>query len=118
MAGSEDARTAVAVMGRLLRDDFPGRDELQAQLATATVQTVVSLGAPAYLFHLASGAQPAAVRQRVPVEAQAPDADGVRIHFLVHVLGGLLSELEVHREDGEPVLNIPAPEALEVTIND
>jgi hypothetical protein len=103
-------------MAKLLEADFPGRDELRAQLAQAAVRTIVSQGAPAYLFSVGSGAPRAAVKQRIPVEAQAPDQDGVQIHFLVHVLEGVLSELELHREDGEPILSIPEPETLRVTV--
>jgi hypothetical protein len=50
------------------------------------------------------------VRRRIPVEASYPDADGVVVHVLLHVIDGRLDELEVYREDSGSVL-IPSTEA-------
>jgi len=57
---------------------------------------------------------PATVTRRVPVEAEAPDSDGVAIHVLLHVPNGYLSELEIFREDGERLIQMPATETLNV----
>jgi hypothetical protein len=58
---------------------------------------------------------PAAVKRRIPVEASYPDADGVIVHVLLHIIEGRLDELEVYREDSGRVL-VPPTEtrALEV----
>ncbi len=50
------------------------------------------------------------MRRRIPVEASYPDADGVVVHVLLHVIDGRLDELEVYREDSGSVL-IPSTEA-------
>jgi len=42
------------------------------------------------------------------VEASYADAEGVTVHVLVHVIGGLLQELEVFREDSGDVMVAPA----------
>jgi hypothetical protein len=44
------------------------------------------------------------VLYRVPVEGSLEDDDGVTIHFGLHVLEGVVNELEVFREDSKPVL--------------
>ena len=56
--------------------------------------------------------QLAEVTRRIPVEAEAEDSDGVSIHFLLHVVDGVVHELEVYREDSGPVLHRPRPEQL------
>jgi hypothetical protein len=43
----------------------------------------------------------------VPVEARAVDAGGAVVHALLHVQGGVIKELELYREDGEPLEEIP-----------
>jgi hypothetical protein len=55
------------------------------------------------------------VKRRIPVEASYPDADGVIVHVLLHIIEGRLDELEVYREDSGRVL-VPPTEtrALEV----
>ena len=58
----------------------------------------------------------AEVIRRVPVEAEAVDSDGVPIHVLLHVVDGLLHELELFREDSRPVRRPPAPEDLRVLV--
>ncbi|MGO4258714.1 hypothetical protein AB4Y76_19940 [Marmoricola sp. RAF53] len=51
---------------------------------------------------------PAKVSRRIPVEATYVDTDGVLVHVLIHVINGVLDELEVYREDSGTVIVAPA----------
>ncbi|MDP3541865.1 MAG: hypothetical protein Q8T11_05285 [Elusimicrobiota bacterium] len=66
------------------------------------------------MFVVPADAHEAAVLQRVPVEAESKDADGMGLHFLLHVVGGFLRELEIFREDSEPIKGLPQADALVV----
>ena len=61
-----------------------------------------------------SSARAAPVRSRIPVEAGGVGADGKRLHVLLHVVDGFLSELEIFREDGKPVRDLMGPDSLEL----
>lgn len=59
---------------------------------------------------------PACVRiiERVPVEGEAPDVDGVPVHVLLHVVDGRLAELELYRNDLGTVVEFPTAAQLSV----
>jgi hypothetical protein len=80
----------MATVQRLLEPPFQGRDELLAQLTGARVQTIDEYGS---LSFEVSAPFRAEVRNRVPVYAQAEDADGMTIEVLLHVVEGKLNEL-------------------------
>jgi hypothetical protein len=54
--------------------------------------------------------------QRVPVEAEGKDEDGVTIHMLLHVVEGRPAELEFFREDSATVKRIPSPSEFELIV--
>ena len=58
----------------------------------------------------------APVVQRVPIQAECKDSDGRTIHFLIHVIGGAVRELEVYKDDSSALAKIPNPEDLEVFV--
>jgi hypothetical protein len=101
-----------ALLTRLVGYSFEGASVLAGQLATTLVTTLDENGS----LRLHPGDTiPAVVRRRIPVEASYPDADGVVVHVLVHVIDGRLNELEVYREDSGSVLIPPTEtDALEV----
>lgn len=84
----------------LLGADFPGRDALKKQVAVASVREIDDNGS---LEFARSDETPAEVVRRIPVEAELDDSDGVTIHLLLHVVDGLVQELEVYRDDSGPV---------------
>ena len=51
---------------------------------------------------------------RIPVEGEAPDRDGMMIHYLLHVVDGRMNELEVYKDDSLRVLRHAEPEDLKV----
>lgn len=99
------------LLNRLLSVDFPGRAELVRQ-AEAVRVTNTGGATPTLVFAVAADAVPASVVRRVPVEAIATDSDGMRIHLLLHVVSGLLAEIEAFREDGNPIRSYPAANEL------
>ena len=105
-----------AIIESLLREPFPGRDELRAQIACAQVKPVESYRDNYGSLEFEVAAAPKApVRVRVPVDAVALDADGVPIEFLLHVVDGVVKELEVVKADGSPIVKRPEASHLTVT---
>jgi hypothetical protein len=75
---------------------------IRAQLADAHVSAEGTSDTRTLVFHIAD-VQRAKTRHRIPVEAQAVDADGVPIDVLLHVVDGVIKELEIYRVDGCPI---------------
>lgn len=90
----------------LLSVSFPGCKELQQQIEKtqvlyecencSTIELVVD-----------SSAAKAQVKRRIPVEGESIDEDGIKIHFLIHVINGYLSEVEIFREDSARIQKKP-----------
>lgn len=102
------------LLGRLLSVEFAGVTELRVQIESARVRWIQSAGAPALLVLVGPTTPPAKVDSRVPVEGVAVDADQQPLHFLLHVVDGRLSEVEIYREDGGQLLQMPKADALSV----
>jgi len=103
-----------ALLARFVESLFVGAPALARQLATTLVTPLDDNGS----LRLHPGdTMPAVVNRRIPVEASYPDADGVVVHVLLHVINGWLDELEVYREDSGRVLVPPTEaKALEVEL--
>ncbi|WP_370677186.1 hypothetical protein [Pleomorphomonas sp. PLEO] len=88
---------------KLLSPEFPGCERLRAQLETARVSIIDADGS---LEFRVSGPS-TDVEQRVPTEGYYFDAEGVgprpAVHVLLHVVDGMLHELEVYKDDGSPI---------------
>lgn len=99
-----------ALIRRLLMEEFPGRDELRAQMERLSVREIDENGS----LELVSGssAPDAAVIERVPTEGRMPDRDGMIVNVLLHVVNGRLNELEIYRDDSGPVEQALIPEKL------
>ena len=94
------------LLSMLLGREFEGASALARQLAETLV---APLDANGRLRLNPGDTVPATVKRRIPVEASYPDADGVIVHVLLHVIDGRLDELEVYREDSGRVV-VPATE--------
>ena len=99
------------VVERLLSEDFPGVADLSAQLAGATVSPIDLNGS--FKFHVAPERR-ASVQGRVPVEAEYEDFDGITVHVLLHVIDGLLDEIEVYRDDSGSIIRPADPSSFRV----
>jgi hypothetical protein len=96
------------LLEKLLDHKFPGRDELHLQLGSVAARQIYQDGTLA----LRASGNPAAVKGRVPSEGSCPDVDGVLIHVLLHVLNGVMDELEIFKEDGSDIVRPPSGGAL------
>jgi hypothetical protein len=97
----------------LLSTDFPGRDAVAEQVAVASVRAIDHNGS---LEFAPSDMTPAEVVRRIPVEAELDDSDGVTIHVLLHVVDGLVKELEVYRDDSGDVQRKLVPGDLRLVV--
>jgi hypothetical protein len=89
------------VLEKFLSEEFPGSDSLRRQLVDIEARNIDSNGS--LELRPSADAPGANVSRRVPVEAELKDVDGIKIHLLLHVVNGLLSEFEVYRDDSGPV---------------
>jgi hypothetical protein len=90
------------VVSVLLSQDFPGNEALRSQLETASVSVIDAEGS---LRFRVSGT-PATVESRVPTEGYYFDRganERPAINVLLHVLGGMLHELEIYKDDGSSI---------------
>ncbi|MGH9525438.1 MAG: hypothetical protein ACRD2F_02090 [Terriglobales bacterium] len=102
-----------AMLGRLAAADFPGKEEVAEQVANCVVMTADRDGS---LLIMPSTGAPAPVVKRVPVEAEAVGPDGRTLHAELHVLRGVVTELDLYCEDGSPVGAPPEPAEWSVTV--
>ena len=105
---------AQAVLAKLLTAEFPGRQEIARQVATAQARPLDDHGC--LEFRTGTGVPRADVIQKVPVEAEIPDADGMTIHILLHVVDGYIDELEFYRNDSGQLQRPIQPNALQVIV--
>ena len=101
------------ILAKLVRVDFPGKAEVTLQLHTATFNIIdanQSLGISTL------GSLDAPVVKRIPVEAYATDKDGVLVQVLLFSRTGRAYMLEILREDGKPVRELPAIERFTVLV--
>jgi hypothetical protein len=97
----------------LLEAQFPGRDELAPMVRNVLVRTIDEDGG-LQLQSEVSGEAP--VVKRIPVEAEAKDSDGFRVHALLHVVDGRPTELEIYKDDGSTVKRMPAASTFELIV--
>jgi hypothetical protein len=102
-----------SLLERLLEAEFPGRDELAPMVRNLLVRTIDEEGGLEVRSNV-SGEAP--VVKRIPVEAEARDADGFRVHALLHVVSGRPVELEIYKDDGSAVKRMPPALAFELIV--
>lgn len=105
--------TELALIKRLLEAEFPGRDDISAMIINLRVRSIESESS--LELESDSGITARVVKQ-VPVEAQAKDQDGFDIHLLLHVVRGRLKELEIFKDDGSAIQQMPDPSTFELII--
>ena len=106
--------TERAILEFLLSQPFPGRVELKTQLASVKVVGRCECGCETIDLSVEESACPRApVKHRVAVEAATRVRPGTNV--LLHVVDGLLRELEVYCDDGKTA-TLPDPISLELFI--
>ena len=90
---------------QLTQADFTGADQIREQLEACQARTIDPEGS----FELrVKRRPPARVFFRVPVELHARDSDGAGIHVLLHVLDGIVREVEVYKDTSAPIAAWPS----------
>lgn len=109
----------IELLTYLLDRSFPGSEELLNQARSCLVREVAEYTDSnlSLEFALPAEAPASHVRRRIPVEASYLDASGGRVHILLHVVEGRLSELEFWRDDGANIASRPLLSQLTVEIN-
>ena len=97
------------VLERLLSAPFRGRDEVSSQIQNSQVEVIDKEGSLKFSYE---GSKKAIVDKRIPTEGEAPDTDGVPIYFLLHVVDGIINELEIYKADGTKIIAMPNPSAI------
>jgi hypothetical protein len=97
------------LLEKLLEPEFPGRDELRQQLGSLTAKQIMDDGT---LELKCDSTCCAPVKCRVATEGQCPDADGIPIAVLLHVVHGFMNELEIFKHDGSEIRNPPSARDL------
>ena len=98
------------LLAAFLRAAFPGSPALAEQLPEVRSRRIDADGSLA--LEPSPGVLRADVIRRIPVEAELEDTDGVTIHLLLHVVNGLMHELEIYKDDSSPVRRSISPDDL------
>lgn len=102
----------MALLERLLSPDFPGKEELLAQIRHCLVKVIDEDGS--LEFDVQSTVDVPGVQRGVLTEGEFQDIDGGTAHVLLHVVDGKVKELEFYKEDGSRVKKVPSPTNVEV----
>jgi uncharacterized protein DUF6984 len=94
------------LLEKLLEAEFPGRDELLAQLGSVTAKQVEQDGT----LSLRCDSGPPSPSKHLPVaEAWGKDADGGDMSVMLHIDGhGFMSMLEIVKYGDSPIINPPS----------
>ena len=104
-----------ALLKKLLEKSFPGRDELLEQLDGLLIKTIDEEGSLSLKINPL--ATPAKVTDRIVAEGHYSDenassSEGPQVHVLLHVVTGVLTTLEIYKDDGSPIRKRPLAEDL------
>jgi hypothetical protein len=100
-----------ALLERLLEPNFPGRDELRAQLDGLVVKALDDEGC---LTFECRGGPPAEVKWPVPTEGEGVDTDGAVLHVLLQVANGFIHSLVLWSESETKPSGLPPAGGLKV----
>ena len=104
--------TELALLKKLLEKSFPSRDELLGQLDGLSVKTIDKEGSLSLRVNpLAAWAK---VKDRIVAEGYYSESssEGPKVHVLLHVVKGKLTEIEIYKDDGSPIRKEPIAESL------
>jgi hypothetical protein len=100
----------------LLDQQFPGAEVLRMQVLAAETRARTLDVDGSIALKVPENFPAAAVTQRVPIEAETADHDGDGVHALLHVVQGRAVELELYRNNGEPVEEWPSLSSWQVIV--
>ncbi len=99
---------------RLMEAEFPGKSAIVDQLHGVRVRSIDPEGS--LELQPSSGSKKAEVIRRIPVEAAGRDDDGIIIHVLLHVVDGIVKELEIYKDDGSVIKSFPRSHNLDLVV--
>lgn len=93
------------ILSKLLEKPFRGRDELIEQISKSEVKLIDEYNDNwgSVEFKTESNKK-ANTESRIPVQGVAYDEDGIEIQIFLHVVDGLINELEIVRVDNKPIV--------------
>ncbi len=114
----EPTQQELQLILKLLEEDFTGRDELLKQTENLKVRSID--GDDFSILLVPELVSKAFVYDRVPVEASYFDtpedkARNMQTRVLLHVVDGLLAELEFYKDDSTSITRRPNLEELDIT---
>lgn len=111
------------MLGRILSQPFPYRDDLRQQVVSAHV-TADCLDCPSIWLNVITSSADMARKEDgtpaigiAPCELEGTDVDGMHISILLHLRAGYVSEIEVFRWDGKPVIQLADPGVYRLICN-
>jgi hypothetical protein len=110
----EPTPTEKELLQRLLEADFEGKTELSSQLQRFRVRQIDTEGS--LEIDPGTNVDKAPVKKRIPVEAEGADEDGTHVHVLLHVVNGVVKELEIYKDDGSPIIQLPSSRDLKLLV--
>jgi hypothetical protein len=106
------------IIEKLLSVDFPDRDILKQQAALAEAEPIGDSDNYGSIYLSTDQSVPrASVKQRVPVEGLVVDATGEQVNILLHVIDGIIAELEIVKLDGTPIQGSLDASRIDVIVN-
>jgi hypothetical protein len=107
------------VLDRLLEGNFQGKEEIRQQLLNATAKLIEGTNDNYGSINIhTSSDHRADVKDRVPVMGTTRDEGGGPVEILLHVVDGLVKELEFVRVDGQQMDGLPQLNMLKLHILD
>jgi hypothetical protein len=102
------------LLEKLLEAEFPGRDELRAQMCSVTGKQIETDGT---LYLRCASGPPARTRYALVMEGVCTDADGGMIAVMLHVdKDGRMAMLEILKYDGSVIINPPSASGLVLSV--
>lgn len=105
----------LTILKKLTQVQFAGRDEVLKQIDAAEACGTGDKDNYGSIYLRTSYKKKASVAERVPVEGFAEDIDRVPVEILLHVLNGYISELEIVKADGSPLLSKINPDKVKAS---
>lgn len=106
-----------AILNKLLEHSFEGSEAIKAQLANCIAIPTGDEDNYGSIYLKTESDAKAETQSRVPVEAITFDSDGGAVDILLHVVDGLVKELEIVKSDGSQLLASIDPKNMTVTVN-
>lgn len=100
------------LLQKMMEYDFPGKEGLAAQIPFTKSRLKERSDKYQSMEFVVERDEPADVSERMPIELEALDRDGVPIAVLLFVDDGKLDFMEIYKADGTQIKHMPSPAAF------